>query len=57
MKQRKYHYEWFVYTDNLNYGRMLLVHYRKKSQARVHANNLSFHYGVLSIERHRVYEQ
>lgn len=28
-----YHYEWFVYTDNLTYGRMLLGHVENRKMA------------------------
>lgn len=49
----KYHYAWFVYTDNLCYGRMYLGRERSKSIARrigINANK-----GVFVLEKKRVY--
>ena len=50
----KYHYEHFAYTDNMNYGRMLIGHDRSRAVVRrmaIWANK-----GCYRIERHRVYE-
>ena len=48
----KYHYEFFAYTDNLCYGRMLIGSGRTESEARREARMAGK--GVFVIERHRV---
>lgn len=47
-----YHYEYFVYTDNLCYGRMFLGKDRSKSAAR--AIGRWANKGCFTIEKHRV---
>ena len=50
----KYHYEYFVYTDNLNYGRMFLGN--AKSRTLAERIGYSSCKGVFIIEKKRVYE-
>ena len=50
----KYHYEYFAYTDNMNYGRMLIGRYRSYTDASVHAQWANK--GCYRIEKHRVYD-
>ena len=45
-----YHYEWFLYTDNLCDGRMLLTH---GSKIDCLMRRMSYH-GATTIEKHRV---
>ena len=51
----KYHYEYFVYTDNLCYGRMLIGHDKSRSMA--NALGIWANKGCYVIEKHRVYNQ
>lgn len=51
---RKYHYEWFAYTDNLNYGRLLLGKGKSEREARLIGRCANK--GCFIVERHRVYE-
>lgn len=48
-----YHYEYFVYTDNLNYGRMFLGRSRSLSEA--HNIGRSACRGCFRVEKRRVY--
>ncbi len=52
MTMASYHYEYFVYTDNLCYGRMFLGKDRSKSAAR--AIGRWANKGCFTIEKHRV---
>lgn len=51
---KKFHYEYFVYTDNLNYGRT----YIGKDRSSTTAYNLGrrANKGCFVVEKHRVYE-
>lgn len=49
----KYHYEWFVYTDNLCYGRMFLGKDLSKTEAYRIGKNANR--GVFVLEKKRVY--
>lgn len=49
-----YHYEYFAYTDNLNYGRLYLGQARQKWYAALIAHLANK--GCYVIEKHRVYE-
>lgn len=51
---KKYHYEWFAYTDNLNYGRVFLGMDRSYRMAKFIAR--SANKGCFVIEKHRVYD-
>ena len=55
MEKRKYHYEYAAYTDNLCYGRQLIVQDRSKSYVEHVAWNSKK--GVYVIERVRVYDK
>ena len=55
MKKRKYHYEYFLYTDNLCWGRKLLGKGRSPGEARIAAGFGSF--GATVMEKHRVYDK
>lgn len=48
-----YHYEWFAYTDNLCWGRMLLGRSKSRSEAERIAR--AANKGCYVIEKHRVY--
>ena len=50
----KYHYEFFAYTDNLNYGRLFLGSSRDYRAAKLIAR--SANKGCYVIEKHRVYD-
>ena len=50
----KYHYEWFAYTDNLNYGRLLLG--SSKSSTEAYGIGLHAKKGCFVLEKHRVYD-
>ena len=50
----KYHYEYFAYTCNMCYGRMLLAQSRSRSMASVEAQWANK--GCYQIEKHRVYD-
>lgn len=52
-KKGLYHYEYFVYTDNLCWGRMFLGQSRSKPEARRIASSAGR--GCCKIERRRVY--
>ena len=54
MEKRKYHYEYAAYTDNLCYGRQLIVRDRSKSYVERMAWNSGM--GVYVVEKKRVYE-
>ena len=54
MERRKYHYEYAAYTDNLCYGRQLIV--RDRSKAYVERIAWKAGKGVYVIERERVYD-
>lgn len=49
-----YHYEYFAYTDNLNYGRLYMGQSRQRWYAKMIAQNANK--GCYVIEKHRVYE-
>lgn len=51
---RKYHYEYFAYTCNLNYGRMQIGHGRTRTEASIEAQWAGK--GVYQIEKRRVYD-
>ena len=53
MKNR-YHYEYFAYTDNLNYGRMLIGRFSTLWLAQYAAQNGNR--GAWRVERRRVYD-
>lgn len=48
-----YHYEYQAYTDNLNYGRMLIARSRNKAYCDYMARSEGK--GAYVIEKHRVY--
>lgn len=48
----KYHFEYFAYTDNLNYGRQLITQGRNKAEVELVAQ-LSGK-GCYRIEKHKV---
>lgn len=48
-----YHYEYFVYTDNLNYGRMFLGRSRSRSEAQQIGRAACR--GCFVVEKRRVY--
>lgn len=56
----KYHYEWFVYTDNMCHGRVKVFQSKDKRQAlqvKQYCDNKWHpyeHYGCCVLERHRV---
>ena len=53
-KNRKsFHYEWFAYTDNLNYGRLLLGQGKTRREAKIIGRCANK--GCFVVERHRVY--
>lgn len=52
---KKYHYEYFAYTDNLNYGRLYLG--KAETSGEAHRIGLQANKGVFVVERHRVYNQ
>ena len=52
--KRKYHYEWAAYTDNLCYGRVLII--RDRSRSFVYHTACCANKGVFCICRERVYE-
>ena len=52
---KKYHYEYFAYTDNLNYGRMLIAQCVYKSLCYLRARNANK--GCFVVEKHRVYDE
>ena len=54
MTKRKFHYEYEAYTDNLCYGRQLIIRDRNKSYVEHTAWNAGK--GCYVIERVRVYE-
>ena len=49
----KYHYEYFAYTDNLNYGRQLIAQDRSRTYVATMARWAGK--GCYNIEKHRVY--
>ena len=49
----KYHYEWFVYTDNLCYGRMFLGKDLSKTEAYRIGKNANR--GVFVLKKKRVF--
>lgn len=51
---RKYHYEYFAYTDNLCYGHMLIGQFSSMGIAEFYANLANK--GCYVIEKHRVYD-
>lgn len=51
---RKYHYEYFAYSDNLCYGRLLLGQSRVLAEA--HWAGILANKGAFVIEKHRVYD-
>ena len=51
---KKYHYEYFAYTDNLNYGRLFLGKDKSYTMAALIARNANK--GCCVIEKHRVYD-
>ncbi len=51
----KYHYEYFAYTDNLCYGRLLIGQGRTRTEAAMKAQWSGK--GCYAIEMHRVYNQ
>lgn len=53
MTQRKYHYEYAVFTDNLCYGRMPIGNARTRTEAEAIGQWAGM--GVFIIEKHRVY--
>jgi hypothetical protein len=53
-KQNCYHYEYFAYTDNLNYGRMFLGRFYSLWLAQLAAE--SSNRGAWRVERRRVYD-
>ena len=55
MEKKKYHYEYAAYTDNLCYGRQLIV----QDSSRAYVERMAFRArkGVYVIERVRVYEK
>lgn len=54
MEKRKFHWEWAAYTDNLCYGRQLIV--RDRNKAYVERTAWNAHKGAYVIERERVYD-
>lgn len=50
----KYHYEWFAYTNNLNYGRLFLGRGMTEREARVIGRCANK--GCFDVEKHRVYD-
>lgn len=54
MRTKKYHYEYFAYTDNLCYGRMFLGHDKSLDVARWIAINSNK--GCYIILKKRVYD-
>lgn len=54
MEKKKFHYEYAAYTDNLAYGRQLIV--RDRSKAYVEREAWKARKGVYVIERERVYD-
>lgn len=52
--ERKYHYEYAAYTDNLAYGRVLIAKARNLHWVRLRAHNANM--GCYKIERVRVYD-
>lgn len=55
MTMARYHYEFFAYTDNLNYGRLLLGHSHSMTGASMIAQWANK--GCYRIEKHRVYHK
>lgn len=53
MKRKKYHYEFFLYTDNLCWGRILLGKGLTREEAIRNAR--PGNYGCTVVEKHRVY--
>lgn len=51
---KRFHYEYFAYTDNLNYGRMLIAQSTCKSLCYLRARNANK--GTFVVEKHRVYD-
>ena len=56
MNKRKYHYEYFLYTDNLCWGRMLLGRGRTPGEARMNSRFLPGGYGATVLLKRRVYD-
>lgn len=52
--KKKYHYEWAAYTDNLCYGRQLIV--RDRSRDFVFLTARCANKGVFRVFKERVYE-
>lgn len=50
---KPYHYEYFAYTDNLNFGRLFLGQSKSLSEAKYIARTANK--GCYVIEKHRVY--
>lgn len=51
----KYHYEWYVYTDNLCWGRMFLGKSTSKSEAETIGINANK--GVFIFKKQRTYNK
>ena len=59
---KKHHYEWFLYTDNLCDGRVLLAQamtYSGICRKRYYASmdGITPYMGATTIEKHRVYDE
>lgn len=54
MKSKGYHYEWAAYTDNLNWGCILIA--RSRSKAVVEAAAFESDKGCYRIVRERIYD-
>lgn len=54
MEKRKYHYEYFAYTNNMNYGRVYLGQSSSLTLAKFYGYNANK--GCFDIEKHRVYD-
>lgn len=52
MAKKSYHYEYFAYTDNMCYGRMLLG--RSTNESIAHAIGQMANKGCYRVEKHRV---
>lgn len=50
----KYHYEFSCYTDNLNYGRLLIGTYKTHSEAEYAGHTANK--GCFRVEKTRVYD-
>lgn len=52
--RRRYHYEWAAYTDNLDYGRVLIIKHRNRDY--VYLTACCAHKGVFIVRKERVYD-